>query len=192
MKRISDNNSQKSQNKSQKQPNPLILALVLTGILTLEMYPALIHTAAANAGALKHSLAKLDGQEMLSVKKFPGARVLEKISYSRLGLNSINSEPGNLAQNTGKNATDELPAAVKAAVVGELSRLTDIPPARLKITASSPQSWPNTCLGLGSSDELCGQMIVEGWRVAVSDGRQTWVYRTDARGNILRLEPKKV
>jgi hypothetical protein len=24
----------------------------------------------------------------------------------------------------------------------------------------------------------------------VSDGRQTWVYRTNARGNILRLEKK--
>jgi len=33
-------------------------------------------------------------------------------------------------------------------------------------------------------------MIVEGWRVVVSDGSQTWVYRTNARGNIWRLEKK--
>lgn len=187
MKRISDNNSQNSQNQGQKQPNPLILALVLTGMLTLEMYPALIDTAAANAGALKHSIA-LESQELLTANQFPGARVLEKISYSKFGLNSLNSEPVNLVQSTGKNSADGLPAAVKSAVVGELSGLTDIPPARLKITASSRESWPNTCLGLQKADELCGQMIVEGWRVAVSDGRRTWIYRTDARGKVLRLE----
>ncbi|HAT12991.1 MAG TPA: hypothetical protein DCS91_04870, partial [Microcoleaceae bacterium UBA11344] len=78
----------------------------------------------------------------------------------------------------------------EAALFDELSRLTGIPPARLKVTASSRQSWPNTCLGLASSDELCGQMIVEGWRVVVSDGRHTWVYRTDARGKVFRLEKK--
>jgi hypothetical protein len=60
----------------------------------------------------------------------------------------------------------------------------------LKVTESSRKSWPNTRLGLASPDEICGQMIVEGWRVVVSDGRQTWVYRTNTRGNILRLEKK--
>jgi hypothetical protein len=60
----------------------------------------------------------------------------------------------------------------------------------LKVTESSRQSWSDTCLGLGKADEICGQMIVEGWRVVVSDGSQTWVYRTNARGNIWRLEKK--
>ncbi|MGB8687218.1 MAG: hypothetical protein WCD53_07765 [Microcoleus sp.] len=189
MKRISEHNSQNSQNQAQKQPRPLVLALVLTGILTWEMYPALIDNPAANAGVLKHSLAK-ESQELLTVNQFPGARVLEKISYSRFGLNSLNSEPGNLAQSAGKNSPNELPPALEAALFDELSRLTGIPPARLKVAASSRQSWPNTCLGLASSDELCGQMIVEGWRVVVSDGRRTWVYRTDARGKVFRLEKK--
>ncbi|HAT14655.1 MAG TPA: hypothetical protein DCS91_14770, partial [Microcoleaceae bacterium UBA11344] len=118
MKRISENNSQNSQKRTQKQPNPLILALVLTGILVLEMYPTLIDTAAANAGVLKHSLAQ-ESQELLTVNQFPGALVLEKISYSRFGLNSLNSEPGNLAQSTGKNSPNELPPAVEAALFDE-------------------------------------------------------------------------
>ena len=190
IKRISENNSQNSQNRGEKQPNPLILALVLTGILAWEMYPALVHTAAANAGALKHSLAKLESQEEQTVQQVPAAAVSKKINYSGLALNSVTSEAGNLAEGARQNPPNQLPPTVAAAVRQDLSRSTGIAADKLKVTESSRQSWPNTCLGLGSSDEICGQMIVEGWRVVISDGRQTWVYRTNARGNILRLEKK--
>jgi hypothetical protein len=190
MKPISQNHSKKSHNRAEKQPSPLILALLLTGILTLEIYPALIDTAAANAGALKNSLAHLDSQEQRTVQQFPGSSELKKNSYSEFTLNSLISESGNFAGGTRQNPPNQLPDAVAAAVRQDLSRQTGIAPEKLKVTESSRQSWPNTCLGLLRADEICGQMIVEGWRVVVSDGRQTWVYRTNARGNVLRLEKK--
>ena len=190
MKPISENNSQNNQNRGEKQPNPLILALVLTGILAWEMYPALIHTAAANAGALKHSLPQLESQEPQTAQQFPAAAVQKKINYPGLVLNSLTSEPGNLAEGMRQNPPNQLPASVAAAVLQDLSRQTGIAADKLKVTESSRQSWPNTCLGIAKSDEICGQMIVEGWRVVVSDGRQTWVYRTNARGNVLRVEKK--
>lgn len=188
MKRISTNKLQKNKNRDQKQPNPVILALVLTGILVWEMYPALRHTAAANAGALKDSLAQLEKQQQQTAQQFSSAAVSQKISYSVLALNTLISEPGNLAEATRQNPPNKLPETVAAAVRQELSDSTGIAADKLKVTESSKQSWPNTCLGLAKADEICGQMIVEGWRVVVSDGRQTWVYRTNARGNILRLE----
>ena len=190
MKRISKNNSQNNQYRDEKQPNPLILALVLTGILTWEMYPALRHTAAANAGALKSSLAQLESQQQQTAQQFSAAPVSQKINYSVLVLNSLTSEPGNLAEATRQNPPNKLPATVAAAVRRELSDSTGIAADKLKVTESSGKSWPNTCLGLAKADEICGQMMVEGWRVVVSDGSQTWVYRTNARGNILRLEKK--
>jgi hypothetical protein len=190
MKPISKNNSQNSQNRVEKQPNPLILALVLTGILTLEIYPTLINTAAANASALKTSLIQLESQESPSIKEFSGSLAIETTNYSEFTLNNLISQAGNLAQNRGKNSPNQLPASVAAALRQELSKITNIPPAQLKVTESSRESWPNTCLGLPKADELCGQMIVEGWRVVISDGRQTWIYRTNARGNVLRLEKK--
>jgi len=179
------NNSQNSQKRAQKQPNPLILALVLTGLLAWEMYPALIHTAAANAGVLRQSLAQWESPQQ-------PAAVSPKISYSGLALNSLISSPGNLAESTRQNPSNQLPATLAAAVRQDLSRQTGIAADKLKVTESKLQSWPNTCLGLAKADEICGQMIVEGWRVVVSDGRQTWVYRTNARGNVLRLEKKTV
>ncbi len=190
MKRISENNFQNNQNRDQKQPNPLILALVLTGILTWERYPTLVHTPAANAGALKHSLAQLESQEKQTAQQVSADTVSQKINYSELAFDSLASEPGSFAQGARQNSQNELPATVAAAVRQDLSRSTGIAADKLKVTESSLKSWPNTCLGLGSSDEICAQMIVEGWRVVVSDGRQTWVYRTNARGNILRLEKK--
>lgn len=190
MKKISTNKFQKNKNRDQKQPNPVILALVLTGILVWEMYPALRHTAAANAGALKSSLSQLERQQQQTAQQFSSATVSPKISYSVFALNTLISEPGNLAEATRQNPPKQLPATVAAAVRQELSDSTGIAADKLKVTESSGQSWPNTCLGLSKADEICGQMIVEGWRVVVSDGRQTWVYRTNARGNILRLEKK--
>src|SRR4028119_712900 len=191
MKPISKNNSQNNKNRDEKQPNPLILALVLTGILALEMYPALRDTA-ANAGALKYSLAQLESQQQQTAQQFSSAAVPPKISYSVFALNSLTSEPGNLAEGTRQNPPNQFPATVAAAIRRELSRSTGIAADKLKVTESSRQSWSDTCLGLGKANEICGQMIVEGWRVVISDGRQTWVYRTNARGNIWLLEKKLV
>jgi hypothetical protein len=190
MKQISKNNSQNNQNRDEKQPNPLILALVLTGIMAWEMYPVLRNTAAANAGALKYSLAQSESQQQQTAQQFSSVAVPPKISYSVFALNSLTSEPENLAEGTRQNPPNQLPATVAAAVRRELSRSSGIAADKLKVTESSRQSWSNTCLGLATTDEICGQMIVEGWRVVVSDGSQTWVYRTNARGNILRLEKK--
>jgi hypothetical protein len=188
MKRISENNSQNNQNQAQKQPSPLVLALVLTGILVLEMYPALMDRAVAHAGALKNSLTNLESQDQPRVKQFLPAPVLEKISYSEFTPNNLTSEADNLTQGLGQNPPNQLPTSVLEAVRLDLSRQTGIAAGQLRVTESSRQSWPNTCLGLAKADELCAQMIVEGWRVVVSDGRKIWVYRTDARGKILRLE----
>lgn len=191
IKRIAENNSLNNQNQAQKQPSPLVLALVLTGMLVLEMYPVLIDTAAAHAGALKNSLSNLESQEHSRVKQFLPGLVLEKISYSEFTPNNLTSEADNLTQGSRQNPLNQLPASIVEAVRLDLSRQTGIAAGQLRVTESSRQSWPNTCLGLAKADELCAQMIVEGWRVVVSDGGKIWVYRTDARGKILRLEQKK-
>jgi hypothetical protein len=43
-------------------------------------------------------------------------------------------------------------------------------------------------LGLPRGKEACTEAIVSGWQVSVTDGVQTWVYRTDNVGKILRSE----
>lgn len=74
------------------------------------------------------------------------------------------------------------------AVLADLARRTQIPRDRLKIADATPETWANGCLGLAQPDEICTQALVEGWRIEVSDGNQSWVYRSDRTGQNLRLE----
>ena len=59
---------------------------------------------------------------------------------------------------------------------------------KTNIKSFSEQTWPDGCLGLPRGKEGCTSAIVPGWQILVSDKLQTWTYRTDTTGNILRLE----
>jgi hypothetical protein len=80
-----------------------------------------------------------------------------------------------------------LPKAVEQAVKQAIQRQFGVPIANLTVTEFSAQNWPDGCLGLGN-EEACTLAIVPGYRVSVSDGGQTWNYRTDQQGQSLRLE----
>ena len=138
-----------------KQPQQIISALVLTGILSLSTGLMLLQTATAT-----------------SSKAFPEA---------------ADKSEGNLIS----DRANQLPHSVANTVRRDLSRRVGIPVERLKITKSSRKTWPNGCLGLARPDEVCTLVLIEGWRITLSDGRSSWVYRTDLEGLVLRLEPQK-
>lgn len=99
--------------------------------------------------------------------------------------------PIKLAQNTNSqtvNSNDRLPRTIADAVIKDLSRREKIPASKLKIAEYSRETWSDSCFGLGKLNQLCAQVIVEGWRVVVSDNRQNWVYRTDSTGRTFALE----
>ena len=81
-----------------------------------------------------------------------------------------------------------VPLAVSQAVRLNLSQKLGISISQLKITASSAENWPDTCLGLAAAGEVYGQMMVSGWRVVVANH---WVYRTDDTGRKIVLENRK-
>lgn len=81
-----------------------------------------------------------------------------------------------------------LPQAIADKVLQDLAQRTDQPTSAFKIESSEATQWPNSCLGLAKPDEFCAQMITPGWRVEVKDGQKSWIYRTDQRGNTIRLE----
>jgi hypothetical protein len=60
--------------------------------------------------------------------------------------------------------------------------------AKIGVVSVTEQNWPDGCLGLPKSEEVCTMAIVPGWRVEVSDNLQTWFYRTDRTGKAIRLE----
>lgn len=101
-------------------------------------------------------------------------------------VHSAMAAPSHLAPQAGQS--DRLPRSVANAVLQDLSKREGIPVSKLAIAEFSRQNWPDGCLGLPNSDELCTQALVEGWRVVVFDGSHNWVYRTDGSGRNIRLE----
>ena len=90
-----------------------------------------------------------------------------------------------------QSRASQLPPAIVNAVRSDVSRRTGIARGQLRVVSSSAETWSDTCLGLATPEELCGQMLVEGWRVVVTDGSQKWTYRTDSTGSTVRLEKDK-
>ncbi len=86
------------------------------------------------------------------------------------------------------NNNSEPPQAVITAVLNDITAKQTVDSEQLEVQQTESQTWPDGCLGLAGPDEMCTQALVEGWRVTVSDGQTTWVYRTDQTGGNLRME----
>jgi len=149
-----------------QQQQQFISILVLTGILSLSTGFTWLQTAAAAS----NNSAPATYSEMLKGKD----KLMRQRQHERH-----------------RDRSQRLPRPVANAVRQDLSRRVGIPPGQLRIIKYSRETWPDSCLGLPRPDEFCTQALVEGWRVVVSDGRQTWVYRTDSQGRNLRLENQK-
>ncbi|NEQ73609.1 MAG: hypothetical protein F6K23_11370 [Okeania sp. SIO2C9] len=203
-----------------KSPHPFLLALILTGILAAEAYPNLTETAIAAVKVLQSQQLETNTKTHSTANKFANlikSATETKIDYQTessqpffLKNKSINqilavSKPS-ISQNfdglkkISKPTLDKvekiadnheiIPNNIVDAVREDLSNQTGILPENIKVTQVSQETWPNTCLGLANSDELCGQRLVEGWYIILSDGNETWSYRTDNKGKLIRVEPK--
>jgi hypothetical protein len=95
---------------------------------------------------------------------------------------------GNSTSTQKQTLFNSLPRKVSDAVRQDLSRRTGIPFDRLRVSSYSRQTWPGGCLGLERPGEVCTRDLVPGWRVVLSDGSRTWVYRTNSDGRVLRIE----
>lgn len=82
----------------------------------------------------------------------------------------------------------ELPTSVLKAVQQDLSKQTNLPAEEFKLTNATHESWTDGCLGLAKPEEMCSQALIDGWRVVINRGKQTWVYRADTNGRVVRQE----
>ena len=96
---------------------------------------------------------------------------------------SLNLQPPlTLAQN------NQLPASIANALLQQHAYTTGRPTYAFRVASATPATWSDSCLGLGTANELCAQAQVSGWQVILADDIQTWIYRTDAIGLVMRLE----
>ena len=89
------------------------------------------------------------------------------------------------------NDGESLPNAVTDAATQAAAQRSGADPASLTIVEFERRTWSDGCLGLGGPAEGCLAALVEGWRVALSDGDRTWVFRTNGNGTQVRLDPQR-
>ncbi len=119
---------------------------------------------------------------------------------SKLSLPSLNRSPLHLSQASPGQAApasrgqvnptpvrDRLPEALAEAVRREGARQLKRSPQSLRIANFSREMWPDACLGLKRND-VCAAVVTPGWRMELTDGSQSWFYRTDDGGLAIRPE----
>lgn len=200
-------------NENEKHPRAWMLALMLTGALAVEAYPSLLKSAFVQAKTvLSNSLtvARKSSDSPVSINQLfldppqnsavasslsPTYRVLPNPLFKRQGhlpkaipVSFKTTQLQAQLLNSSSDAVNLLPPQIKTAIRETLLKESKIATKNFKIVGVSQHTWRDTCLGLVKTDEFCGEKLVKGWRVVVSEGDYTWVYRTDNQGHILRLE----
>jgi hypothetical protein len=131
-----------------------------------------------SAIVLVGALSLMTGMPLLQ----PASAMPSKNSFEIL------KKPNPGSGNTSSDRQSQLPQVLSLRIRRDLAQRTNIPARTLRITEAQRHTWRNTCLELPAPGELCGQSVVEGWRVVVTYDRQTWIYHTNRDGQILRLE----
>jgi hypothetical protein len=70
-----------------------------------------------------------------------------------------------------------------------LSRELGIPTDEITIVTQERVTWTTSCLELGGPAESCMRIDVEGWRVTLEAGGETYVAHTDELGEQVRIAP---
>lgn len=90
--------------------------------------------------------------------------------------------------NQSQPSTTRLPQRVALRVRRDLAQRFDLTQRDLRVVSSSRETWSDSCLGLAAPNERCAMATVEGWRIEITNGQQNWIYRTDLRAQVIKLE----
>jgi hypothetical protein len=83
-------------------------------------------------------------------------------------------------------APSSVPAAVAAARAALAAQLGLSSPDQVRVVSWEEVAWPNSCLGIAARDQMCAQVIVEGYRVILEASGARYEYRTDGTGRQVR------
>lgn len=88
----------------------------------------------------------------------------------------------------GDGLTGDLEDQVGQSALGFLAEQLNLPEDRFSVVEVSQQTWPDSCLGLGDTNEVCSQVEVKGYRAVIEreDG-QWYIVRTDGNVGSMRV-----
>jgi len=104
-----------------------------------------------------------------------------------LTTDTTNQSPVTSGENGG--GIHDLPVEPAAAAArADLAAKLGVAATSITIMIIEDKTWSDGCLGLATSDEMCTQALVDGFRVEMLAQGKTYFYRTDKTGASLRAE----
>lgn len=73
-------------------------------------------------------------------------------------------------------------------VLQHASKQLGLPISALRISHAQSQTWSDNCLEIHDPQRFCTQTPVPGWQVEVKSDQQSWIYRTNATGSLIKIE----
>jgi hypothetical protein len=116
--------------------------------------------------------------------------VIQALAFTGILYFCIGQTPPNTTRVVSQSVHYSAPllASVENSVLQHASEQLRLPASALRILRTQPQTWSDNCLGLRDSEIFCTQIPVPGWQVAVASGKQSWIYRTNASGSVIKME----
>ena len=111
--------------------------------------------------------------------------ILASVSFSKTGSDRTPTSADNAPPGSIHNLP--VPPAV-AAVRAHVATKAGIDEGFVIIMTAYEREWPDACLGLAGSDEMCAQVITPGWEVTTQAGGAEEVFRTNSGGSVIRQE----
>jgi hypothetical protein len=119
--------------------------------------------------------------ELCAMVITPGYRVILEAEGQRYELRT-DLEGETVRQERTNPAESAIEAARQA-----LAKKLGLDVSEIDVRLVLEQMFPNACLGLAEEDEMCAEVIVEGWIIELMAQGQTYVVHTDNDGHNLRF-----
>ncbi|MGJ3248289.1 MAG: S-layer homology domain-containing protein [Elainellaceae cyanobacterium] len=78
---------------------------------------------------------------------------------------------------------------VQTSVFQSIAQRSNVNAGNLRVVEVMRKEWTDGCLGL-DINQTCSEAIVPGYLVAVTDGDDIWLYRTDLNGSVVYLDDR--
>ena len=109
--------------------------------------------------------------------------------YALLGLAALLAACGGGGGSTPPitSPTPDLDNSAVQAVQQDLAERLGGTTDEVQITSATIASWPDSCLGAPEAGESCSQVVTPGYEVTAQLRGNTYTYRTDTTGAVVRF-----
>lgn len=131
-----------------------------------------------NSGRFWFKVDKIDDNDFIYIRYLFIADGQEGL----INWNPVTRDPNSLPLDS------TFPSNLANIVLGEASSQSSISSSVLQVVGAEKRTFNDSCLELGTANEVCAQAQIQGWRVIVEAGSMRWTYHIDNSGQTIRFD----